>query len=92
VPDPSASGGYDVLAFFWCPEDDIAQRTQRDRVPYDEWVRGGWLEATPGNVVDYRAIHACILELGRRPGVLAAPYRASASAASRALDGTSEGR
>jgi phage terminase large subunit-like protein len=87
---PSASGGYDVLAYFWCPEDDIAQRAKRDRVPYDEWVRAGWLEATPGNVVDYRAIHARILELGRRYAIREIafdPWRARQIAAQLQADG-----
>jgi phage terminase large subunit-like protein len=27
-------------------------------VPYDAWVRDGWLTATPGNVIDYDFIQA----------------------------------
>ena len=29
------------------------ERIRRDRVPYDVWVRQGFVTATPGNVVDY---------------------------------------
>lgn len=57
---------YDVLARFWCPEDGIVERSRRDGVPYDEWVRDGWLTATPGNVTDYRFIRHEIQELGER--------------------------
>ncbi len=52
---------FDVLAAFFCPKDQIRERSLRDRVPYDEWARRGVgpnpdLIATPGNVVDYEAV------------------------------------
>lgn len=48
--------GFDVLAQFFVPQDTIAERSRRDRVPYDQWSRAGHLVATPGNVVDYEYI------------------------------------
>lgn len=56
-------GMYDILCWFWCPEDGIAERSKRDGVPYDDWVRDGLLSATPGNVTDYAFIEDKILEL-----------------------------
>lgn len=56
-------GMYDLLCWFWCPEDGIRERSKRDGVPYEDWVRDGFLEATPGNVTDYAYIEARILEL-----------------------------
>src|SRR4029453_13768229 len=44
------------VSFFWCPEATIHERSRKDRVPYDQWVSQGFITATPGNVVDYRAI------------------------------------
>jgi phage terminase large subunit-like protein len=44
---------YIVLCRFWIPEDNLRQRVHDDRVPYDAWLRAGWLYATPGNVIDY---------------------------------------
>ena len=35
---------------------ELRKRAERDRVPYDLWTRQGFIEATPGNVVDYGAI------------------------------------
>ena len=35
-------------------------RVTRDRVPYDEWARRGYLTATPGPVVDYEAVRALL--------------------------------
>jgi phage terminase large subunit-like protein len=48
--------GFDVLAEFFVPQDSIRERSNRDRVPYDQWARDGYLIATPGNVVDYEAV------------------------------------
>lgn len=55
-----------VLPFFWIPEENMVQRALKDRVPYDAWVRDGWMEATPGNVIDYERIRARIEALGER--------------------------
>ena len=52
-----------VLPFFWVPEDRMAERVARDRVPYDAWVRAGFIEATPGNITDHRTIQRRICEL-----------------------------
>ena len=51
-----------VLPFFWVPEDNIQKRVTTDRVPYDLWVNQGFIEATPGNQIDYRWI---MLKLGQ---------------------------
>jgi len=57
---PDDSGGFDVLPQFFVPKDTIPDRVKSDRVPYDEWVRRGYLTATPGNVVDYEYIRGAI--------------------------------
>jgi len=51
------------LPFFWIPEENIKERVQRHRIPYDEWVRLGLVKATPGDVIDYDYIEKEILEL-----------------------------
>ena len=35
-------------------------------MPYGEWIRGGHMEATPGEVVDYERIRTKINELGKQ--------------------------
>ena len=42
----------------WIPEDAMRERSNRDHVPYDEWVQGKYMCATPGNVVDYGFVAA----------------------------------
>lgn len=53
-----------VLPWFFIPQDNIEQRCKRDKVPYDVWVREGWMTATPGNVIDYEFIRQRIKSLG----------------------------
>lgn len=50
----------DLLPFFWVPEDTVEKRVDRDDLPYDEWVRDGWIYATPGNIQDYADIRRFI--------------------------------
>lgn len=63
---PLDDGTHKLLPFFWVPEETLAERARRDRVPYQAWVREGLIEATEGNVVDYDVIRARILELAER--------------------------
>ena len=37
----------------WCPEATVIERTRTNNVPYETWVRQGWITATEGNVIDY---------------------------------------
>jgi phage terminase large subunit-like protein len=53
-------GGYKVLCRFFLPEDNMMQRVRKDKVPYDVWVRQGFITTTPGNIIDYDFILAQI--------------------------------
>lgn len=64
-PD-GAQDRYDVLPFFWVPQDGAQLRERRDHVPYVQWIRQGLIEATPGEVVDYDRVRKRIQELGER--------------------------
>lgn len=64
VEDPAAPDEYDVLAYFFVPEERIEVRAKRDRVPYETWREQGFIIATEGNVVDYGAVRAKLGELG----------------------------
>lgn len=44
---------YWFLPFFWVPEERIWERSHNDRVPYEAWLEQGFIQATPGDVVDY---------------------------------------
>ena len=53
------------LPKFWIPEGNIEQRCRRDNVPYDTWVRQGYITATPGNTIDYDYIENELEKLGK---------------------------
>jgi phage terminase large subunit-like protein len=51
---------YKVLCRFFLPADNLRERVRRDKVPYDVWVRQGFITTTPGNIIDYAFILAAI--------------------------------
>ncbi|TAN59953.1 MAG: terminase large subunit, partial [Magnetospirillum sp.] len=52
-----------VLPFFWVPGGAIAEREDRDRVPYRVWAQQGHIEATNGRAIDRRAITRRLAEI-----------------------------
>ena len=61
LPARAGRWPWHVLSRYFVPEENLRKRAERDRVPYDLWTRQGFIEATPGNVVDYGAIEQRIL-------------------------------
>lgn len=45
-----------VHSYFWVPEHELQERSDRDKVPYAEWHKQGFLQTTPGKTVQYRHI------------------------------------
>ena len=66
--------GVDVLPFFFLPSDGLAERAERDRVPYVLWRDQELLTATPGAATDPRFIAAKVAELCGRFQVQALAY------------------
>lgn len=55
---PTEPGGlFRFVPRFWVPEENVIERSRRDRVPYLQWMRDGLLIGTPGNVMDYDYIY-----------------------------------
>jgi hypothetical protein len=71
-PPADDDGLWRVLSRYFVPAENLRKRAERDRVPYDLWAAQGFIEATPGNVVDYTAIEQRIrhpeARQQRRPG------------------------
>lgn len=65
----TADGKWPVLPFFWTPGGNIRERSDRDRVPYDQWARDGYLLTTPGRVIDYAFIARKVAELHGRMNI-----------------------
>lgn len=47
-----------VHPYFWIPEAGLMERSRRDRVPYDLWVKQEYIRTTPGGSVDYEYVVA----------------------------------
>lgn len=57
---------YQILPYFWVPEDTLDLRVKRDHVPYDVWKKQGYLQTTEGNVIQYGFIEKFIDDLGKK--------------------------
>jgi phage terminase large subunit-like protein len=72
---PDADGpGFDVRVASFVPEATLQGRVTRERLPYDEWRRRGWIVATPGNVVDYERVRAELRAWGAESDVREVAY------------------
>ncbi|HEV8033794.1 MAG TPA: terminase TerL endonuclease subunit [Yoonia sp.] len=54
---------YAVHCEFWLPEHGIAEKSQKDRVPYDVWAEQGHLILTPGKSIEYEWVAHRLREL-----------------------------
>ena len=60
---PDDNDGYDILPFFFIPEENAYKRSERDKVDYVKWHRQGHVIFTPGDVCDYNYIKQKIRDL-----------------------------
>lgn len=63
---PRAEDWFDLVLRFWMPEERVEELSRRDDIPYDKWVKAGWITATEGNVVDYEKVRSDINDDGGR--------------------------
>ncbi len=57
---PLDDGRYAALVEFWMPEATGRRRSDEDRVPYPLWAEQGWVNATPGDWVDFSIVRAAV--------------------------------
>lgn len=55
-----------VTARFWIPEAMVDEASRRDRAPYRRWIDDGWMEASPGNVIDQQLVFERLQEDAER--------------------------
>jgi phage terminase large subunit-like protein len=53
---------YDAWVQAWTPRDTMAARALADKLPYQEWVRAGHLNAPKGRSINYRHIAQALAE------------------------------
>ena len=73
-PPEDEDGKYEILPFFWLPEETLDLRVRRDHVPYDTWKAKGLIMTTEGNVVHYGFIEKFIEELGTQYNIKEIAY------------------
>lgn len=54
--------GFHIEQHSFMPEEALVERRSKDKVDYDLWIKEGWLDVTPGAVVDYSYVENWIEE------------------------------
>ena len=52
-----------VLNWSWIPAENMVAREHRDKGPFAQWEREGWVTPTPGNAIDYAFIRKKVNDL-----------------------------
>ena len=60
-----------VHQMYWIPEDTLQEHIEKDKVPYDVWIRNGWVKTCPGNVIDQKEVVHWFQELQSEHNVYA---------------------
>lgn len=60
-----------VKQMYWIPQDTLEEHIERDKVPYDKWMAGGYLRTCPGNIIDQHVVVEWFTELQAEYGVYA---------------------
>lgn len=89
-PPTAEDPNWQIMPFFWIPEDNIQERIKRDGVPYDRWITEKFIETTPGNVIDYDFIKKKVVDLQSQVNIVEIGFD-TWNAQSVATDLTNEG-
>lgn len=54
---------FQLLPFFWIPEEKMLEKIRKENINYDLWVKAGFVKVTSGNVLDYDFVKADILQI-----------------------------
>ena len=57
-----------IMSHSFMPEETLAQKRHTDKVDYDQWVKEGWITATPGASVDYNYVLDYVVETFEKYG------------------------
>lgn len=60
--DPDSETRF-VHQMYWLPEDNLKERVESDKIPYDKWHEQGLLRLCKGNTINYSDITAWFLEM-----------------------------
>lgn len=60
---------YLVKQMYWIPEDNVEERVQTDKIPYDKWHDAGLIRFCKGNTINYSDVTAWFLEIVQIYGI-----------------------
>ena len=69
-----SAGQWHCRPYFFTPLNGLADRSHRDRTPYDLWAKQGHIEATPGSTVDYDMVARKLIELSEQYRIAAVAF------------------
>jgi len=75
-----SDGSYSVEWRYWVPRETVADRV-REGIPYDSWIRDGWVIVTDGHRLDHECVARDIIAFGQTHEIKAAgcdPWQAGA--------------
>ncbi|MET3846865.1 terminase TerL endonuclease subunit [Paenibacillus sp. OAE614] len=89
---PLPDGKFYLLHCSFMPEDTLQRKKKTDKVPYDMYIKKGWLVITPGPVVDQKWIEDWIEKKSKEMGFVVKeicydPYQATQFAQNMAAQG-----
>lgn len=73
-PPIEENGKFHALFRFWCPEENARERNRLDGIPYLQWARDGWIDTTPGDLIDTDYIANAIREAKMKYGLHSVAY------------------
>lgn len=62
-------GQISIKSWFFVPGEELRERSERDRVPYERWRDDGLIIATPGPIIDPEMVEEHLYELAARHDV-----------------------
>ncbi len=67
-------GKYYTWGRRWVPADAVKLRTTRGSVPYEAWVKAGYIEQTPGPVTDFNVVKEAVVLANENLNIQAIGY------------------
>jgi len=61
--------GFFVKQMYWIPQDNVEERVQRDKIPYDKWHDAGLIRFCRGNTINYSDVTDWFLEMVQIYGI-----------------------
>lgn len=55
-----------ITQMYWLPADNLQERVQQDKIPYDKWYSRGLLRLCAGNSINYSDVTAWFVEMVRQ--------------------------